>query len=90
MKSEGTPDARQLGLAIRELRYERGMTGEEVALLAEVDVAHLNRAENHGRNLTWITTLRIVGALDVSMMELVERAEAIAARERAEGTEDAD
>jgi transcriptional regulator with XRE-family HTH domain len=90
MKPQGAPDARQLGLAIRELRHERGLTGEELALLAQIDMAHLNRAENHGRNLTWVTTVRVVGALGVSMVELVERAEAIAARERADGAKDAD
>jgi transcriptional regulator with XRE-family HTH domain len=78
------PDQGQLGRAIRELRHERGMTGEQLAFAAQVDLAHLNRAENHGRNLTWATFVGVAGALDISASELVMRAEEVAARDRAE------
>jgi len=66
------------------------MAGERLALLAEVDTAHLNRAENHGRNLTWETIAALAKALGVSMSELVGRAEAIAARDRPAAGEESD
>jgi XRE family transcriptional regulator, regulator of sulfur utilization len=77
-----TPGISDLGRAIRELREERGMTIEGLAREAQVDVAHLSRAENHGRNLTWGTLTSIAGVLDVSLSTLVSRAEEIAARRR--------
>lgn len=46
-----------------------------------MDIAHLNRAENHGRNLTFQTVVRLAGALEVSASELLVRAEEIAERE---------
>jgi transcriptional regulator with XRE-family HTH domain len=82
------PDQGQLGRAIKELRHEREMTGEQLAFAAQVDLAHLNRAENHGRNLTWATFVGVARALDVSASELVMRAEEIAARDRAESSGD--
>ncbi len=88
MSVRAMPDQGQLGRAIRELRHERGMTGEELAFAAQVDLAHLNRAENHGRNLTWTTFVAVAGALGISASELVTRAEEVAARDRAESGRD--
>jgi transcriptional regulator with XRE-family HTH domain len=81
MVQHPAPDISQLGRAIRELREERGMTIEGLAREAQVDVAHLSRVENHGRNLTWRTLLSIVEILDVAPSTLVLKAEEIAARE---------
>jgi transcriptional regulator with XRE-family HTH domain len=75
-------DAGHLGQAIRELREERGIPSERLAETAEVDKAHLNRAENHGRNLTLFTMFRIAGALGVSLSALIAKAEEIAAANR--------
>jgi transcriptional regulator with XRE-family HTH domain len=72
------------------LRHERGLTGESLGLLAGVDISYLNHAENHGRNLTWERVAALAEALGVSMSELVERAEAIAARDRAGSGEESD
>jgi transcriptional regulator with XRE-family HTH domain len=81
MVSPPIPNERQLGQAVRELREERGITGERLAREAEVDVAHLNRAENHGRNFTLQTLIALAGVLGVRPSDLVERAEAIAQRD---------
>lgn len=75
------PNERQLGQAVRELREARGITGEQLAQEAGVDIAHLNRAENHGRNFTLQTLVALAGALNVRTSELVGRAEAIAERD---------
>jgi len=87
MAARPVPDPKQLGLAIRELREARGITGERLAQEAEVDLAHLNRAENHGRNLTLATFIRVAGALEVSASELMEKAEEIAERDERSGNQ---
>ena len=84
MVARPTPDQRQLGLAIREVREARGITGERLAQEAEVDLAHLNRAENHGRNLTLATFMRLAGVLEISASGLMQKAEEIAQREMSE------
>lgn len=83
MVSRAIPNERQLGQAVRELREERGITGERLAREAEVDIAHLNRAENHGRNFTLRTLFALAGALEITPSDLLRRAEEIAARDRA-------
>jgi transcriptional regulator with XRE-family HTH domain len=82
MVSPPIPNERQLGQAVRELREARGITGERLAQEAGVDIAHLNRAENHGRNFTLQTLVALAGALEITPAELLRRAEAIAARDR--------
>jgi transcriptional regulator with XRE-family HTH domain len=77
------PDTAQLGKAIQAIRNERrGLTGEGLAEAAVVDKAHVNRAENHGRNFTWETLRKIAKALDVPISAFVLKAEEIAALER--------
>jgi len=76
------PDTAQLGRAIQDIRSEKPkMTGEGLAEAAVLDKAHVNRAENHGRNFTWKTLGRIAEALDVPISALVLKAEEIAALE---------
>jgi transcriptional regulator with XRE-family HTH domain len=72
------PDIRQLGQAIWELREENGVPSETLAREAGVDPAHLNRAENHGKNLTWKKLASLVEILEIPMSKLVLRAEEIA------------
>jgi transcriptional regulator with XRE-family HTH domain len=77
------PDIRQLGQAVDQLRDEKGMQKNRFAEAVGVDVAHMSRAQNHGRNFTWETLTSIVDVLDIPMSVLVLRAESIAERERA-------
>lgn len=76
------PNTVHLGKAIREIRQERGIPSEQLADAAALDRAHLNRAENHGRNFTWGTLGRIAEALEVPISQLVLRAEEIATAHR--------
>jgi transcriptional regulator with XRE-family HTH domain len=76
-----SPNTAHLGEAIREIREERGITSEGLAEAAALDKAHLNRAENHGRNFTLATMGRIAQALGVSLSTLILKAEEIAARQ---------
>jgi transcriptional regulator with XRE-family HTH domain len=75
------PDKVQLGKAIQTLREESGMTSEGLAEAAGVDKAHLNRAENHGRNFTWDTLGLLARALGIPISVLVLKAEEIAGTE---------
>jgi transcriptional regulator with XRE-family HTH domain len=72
------PDIRQLGMAIWEIREEKGIRFGKLASAVEVDAAHLNRAENHGKNLTWDTLSEIARGLGVPISALALRAEEIA------------
>lgn len=75
---EAVPDTAQLGKALQAIREEGELTSEGLADRAGVDRAHVNRAENHGRNFTWQTLVLLVEALEVPMSDLVLKAEEIA------------
>jgi transcriptional regulator with XRE-family HTH domain len=72
------PDIQQLGRAIWEMREEKGIAFGELAKAAEIDPANLNRAENHGKNLTFLTLSAIARVLGVPVSALIVRAESIA------------
>jgi transcriptional regulator with XRE-family HTH domain len=72
------PNTGQLGVAIWEIREEKGIPSGKLAEEAGMDPAHLNRAENHGKNLTWNTLSAIANTLDVPISTLALRAEDIA------------
>lgn len=63
-----------LGAAIHELRNERGMTQEALAHKSGVTVGHLSMIERGHSNPTWGTISRIAEAANVSMIDLVKRA----------------
>jgi transcriptional regulator with XRE-family HTH domain len=65
-------------VAIWEIREEKGIPFGKFAAATGVDPAHLNRAENHGKNLTWETLGAIAEVLDVPISALALRAEEIA------------
>jgi len=75
---EPIPDIGQLGMAIWEIREEKGILSGKLAEEADLDPAHLNRAENHGKNLTWVTMSAIAKVLGVPISALALRAEEIA------------
>lgn len=60
------------------LREAKGMTSEGLAEKAAVNRAHVNRAENHGRNFKWETLMSLAIALDVSISDIALKAEEIA------------
>lgn len=69
-----TEPQRALGRAIRELRIERDLSQEELALRADLHPTWLSHLEA-GRNPAWGTVRRIADALDVPVSELALRAE---------------
>jgi transcriptional regulator with XRE-family HTH domain len=66
-----------LGRAIRELRSERGLSQEAVALDANMQPSWLSHIEAGRRNPAWSTVQRIAAALGVRVSDLARRAEEI-------------
>lgn len=60
-----------LGGRIRTLRHRAKLTQEEVANSAGLHLTFINRIENGRRNPTYISLLKIAGALGVTVKRLV-------------------
>ncbi|EYS98173.1 DNA-binding protein [Cupriavidus sp. SK-4] len=60
-----------LGDAIRRIRKERGLSQEQLALSAEIDVSYLGRVERGDNNVAILRLQRIAEALDVTMARLM-------------------
>lgn len=55
-----------VGENVRRLRLERGLTQEQLAFEAEIDLTYLGGIERGKRNPSLLVTVRIAGALGVS------------------------
>lgn len=58
-----------MGIRIKELRHNLGLSQEKLALKAGIDRTYLAGIESGKRNATIITIEKIVNALEVSMRE---------------------
>ncbi|WP_315696874.1 helix-turn-helix domain-containing protein [Paraburkholderia fungorum] len=63
-----------LGEAIRRVRKERGLSQEQLALTAEVDLSYLGRVERGDNAAALLTLKRIADALGVTMAALMGEA----------------
>jgi transcriptional regulator with XRE-family HTH domain len=64
-----------LGQALRELRTDAGLTQLDLAERAGSDDTYVSRLE-HGRiDLGWSTLLRLLRALDVTLVQLADAIE---------------
>lgn len=63
-----------LGEAIRRVRKERGLSQEQLALTAEVDLSYLGRVERGDNAAALLTLKRIADALGVTMATLMNEA----------------
>jgi transcriptional regulator with XRE-family HTH domain len=70
------------GDALRELRAERGMSQEAVALEAGLNRGYYSGVERGVRNVALANITKIAGALDLTASAVLERAEAIQSRGR--------
>jgi transcriptional regulator with XRE-family HTH domain len=68
------PELIALGNAIRQLRVERGISQEQLSLLAGVDVSYVGRVERGDNNVALLTLLKLTDALGVSLRMLAELA----------------
>lgn len=57
----------KLGLRIKELRKERGISQEELAFKAGIDRTYMTSVENGKRNISIVNIEKIVLALDESI-----------------------
>ena len=64
------------GAVLRELRRERGLSQEALALAAECHLNHVSFLERGLNSPTLPLTFRLAGALGVTAVELVQRVEA--------------
>ena len=53
----------RIGMLIRELRLERGMTQEELAQQVRTTKSAISRLENHAENMTLATLEKVAHAL---------------------------
>jgi len=57
-------DLVRLGIQIRALRKEKGLSQEEFALKAEVDRSYIGGIERGERNVSFLTLVKIANCLD--------------------------
>ena len=62
----------KLGARIKSVRIERGLSQQELAALIEYEKSHMSRLESGGTNPTYLTLMKIAGALKIPMSELLE------------------
>ncbi len=65
------PLLRTIGLTIRSLRHERGLSQEMLAELAHIDRSYMSSIERGLRNVSVLNIARIATALDVPVRDLL-------------------
>jgi transcriptional regulator with XRE-family HTH domain len=59
----------KIGLRIKEIRKEKGVSQEKLALLADLDRTYINSVENGKRNISIVNIEKIAMALGVSLTD---------------------
>ena len=65
------------GLALREVRSERGLSQERLAHIADLDRTYVSGIERGERNPSLANILKLADALGVKVSELAARAERV-------------
>jgi transcriptional regulator with XRE-family HTH domain len=65
------------GRAVRELREQRGLSQEQLALVSDMDRSYAGGVERGERNVSLSNILKLAAALDVPADELFARFEAL-------------
>jgi transcriptional regulator with XRE-family HTH domain len=71
MRRPAHPILQTLGLTIRSLRRERGLSQEALADLAQIDRSYMSSVERGLRNISVLNIARIATALDVPVRDLL-------------------
>ena len=66
---------KNLGLAVYELRKEKGLSQEKLALNADIDRRYMSDIENGKRNVSLDILERLAACLEIKVSELIEKAE---------------
>lgn len=59
----------KIGLRIKEIRNEKGVSQETLAHLADLDRTYINSVENGKRNVSIINIEKIANALEISLKD---------------------
>lgn len=59
----------KIGLRIKEIRNEKGVSQETLAHLAELDRTYVNSVENGKRNISIVNIEKIANALEISLAD---------------------
>jgi transcriptional regulator with XRE-family HTH domain len=71
----GRPETRiqeRFGERVRELRRQKGLSQESLALACDLDRTYIGGVERGERNISLINICRIAAALNVSVRELFD------------------
>ena len=68
------PSLVALGETIRSVRVDRGISQENLALLADVDRTHVGRVERGDNNVAFLTLKKLADALEISVAQLMKKA----------------
>jgi transcriptional regulator with XRE-family HTH domain len=71
------PLLRAIGVRVRYLRQERGLSQESLADLADIDRSYMSAIERGLRNLSVLNIARIAGALNVGVRDLLDPQETV-------------
>ncbi|MES2116823.1 MAG: helix-turn-helix transcriptional regulator [Pseudomonadota bacterium] len=69
--SRQNPALVSLGDALRQLRKERGMSQDALALQADVDRSYVGQIERGDNNVAVLTLIKLASALGVKVSELM-------------------
>ena len=73
-KNRQSPPLIALGKAIRDLRTQKGISQENLALMAEVDRSYVGRVERGDNNVALLTLMKLAKALGISVSKLMQKA----------------
>ena len=73
--ARGKDPQRELGWAIRKLRFDADLTQRTLAERVELDPSRISRIENGKDNPQWGTVRKVAGGLGVSLAKLAALAE---------------
>jgi transcriptional regulator with XRE-family HTH domain len=76
--SKPSPDVVALGLAVRSIREERGISQVQLAADTGFTQSWISHVERGNRNPSWSNVVRLAAGLGVTTAELVALAEASA------------
>jgi transcriptional regulator with XRE-family HTH domain len=65
----------KIGLRIKELRRQKGLSQEALAHIAELDRTYINSVENGKRNISILNIEKIANALEVSLKKFFNHAD---------------
>jgi DNA-binding XRE family transcriptional regulator len=64
-------ERREMGNRVREVRIEKGLNQNELAIKAEISSRQLSDIELNKSNPTWKTMVKIAKALEVALNDLL-------------------